>query len=46
MTWKDPEYLAFQTVFCGMQGQSSLKSIEQRLSQTNQNEWDPYEYSH
>jgi hypothetical protein len=42
MTWKDLEYLAFQTVFSGMQGQSSLKSIKPRLSPTNQNEWDPY----
>jgi len=45
MTWKDLEYLAFQTVFCWMQGQISSKSLKPRLSRTNQNEWDPYHTS-
>jgi len=45
MTWKDLEYLAFQTVLCWMQRQISSKSIKRRLSQTNQNEWDSYHTS-
>jgi len=32
MTWKDPEYLAFSTAFCRMQGQSSLKIHKTKTS--------------